>query len=219
MLQYGKKRKGASAVSQEKARAILAQASETLQRTGLETGRLRLRLFEEGDFPDFCAYILQKEQQRLSGNEEIETEAQARQLFDWLLHPQHPPLHFAIVLKEEGRVVGNFSLGYSPYLDAEPRLSGRRGLALSFVLNEDYWRRGLMTELLRAALDWVFRETDLDFVNTGYFVFNEGSRRVQEKAGMPPFGSFVFARDDKRIPTVECVLFREEWAGTASGEP
>ena len=213
------RRKGVGSVPQEKAKAILTAASQTLQRTGLETGRLRLRLFEEGDFPDFCAYILQKEQQRLSGNEEIDTVEEARALFDWFLHPQHPPLSFAIVLKEEAKVVGNFSLGYSPFLDEDPRLSGKRGLALSFVLNQDYWRRGLMTELLRAALDWVFRETDLDFVNTGYFVFNEGSRRVQEKAGMRPFGSFVFARDDKRIPTVECVLFREEWAGTASGEP
>ena len=138
-------------------------------------------------------------------------------LFDWLLHPKHPPLTFAIVLKEEDRVVGNFSLGYSPFQDADPRLAERRGLALSFVLNEDYWRRGLMTELLRAALDWVFRETDLDFVNTGYFVFNEGSRRVQEKAGMPLFGSFVFERDGKRIPTRECVLFREEWEKARGG--
>ena len=198
-------------MSQEKAKAILAAASQALQRSGLETERLRLRLFREEDFPDFCAYILQKEQQRLSGNEEIDTAEEARELFDWLLHPQHPPLHFAIVLKEEDRVVGNFSLGYSPFLDADPRLAERRGLALSFVLNEDYWRRGLMTELLRAALDWVFRETDLDFVNTGYFVFNEGSRRVQDKAGMPPFGSFVFERDGERIPTEERVLFREDW--------
>ena len=204
-------------MSQEKAKAILAAASQALQRSGLETERMRLRLFEEADFPDFCAYILQKEQQRLSGNEEIETVAQARELFDWLLHPHHPPLSFAIVLKEEGRVVGNFSLGYSPFLDSDPRLADKRGLSLSFVLNEDYWRRGLMTELLRAALDWVFRETDLDFVNTGYFVFNEGSRRVQDKAGMPPFGSFVFERDGKRIPTEERVLFREEWEKEKAG--
>lgn len=204
-------------MSQEKAKAILAAASQALQRSGLETERLRLRLFEEADFPDFCAYILQKEQQRLSGNEEIETVAEARELFDWLLHPQHPPLSFAIVLKDEGLVVGNFSLGYSPFLDSDPRLSDKRGLSLSFVLNEDYWRRGLMTELLCAALDWVFRETDLDFVNTGYFVFNEGSRRVQDKAGMPSFGSFVFERDGKRIPTEERVLFREDWETKVAG--
>ena len=50
-------------MSQEKAKAILAAASQALQRSGLETERLRLRLFEEADFPDFCAYILQKEQE------------------------------------------------------------------------------------------------------------------------------------------------------------
>ncbi len=202
---------------QEKAKAILAAASQELQRSGLETERLRLRLFREEDFPDFCAYILQKEQQRLSGNAEIDTVAQARELFDWLLHPQHPPLSFAIVLKAENRMVGNFSLGYSPFLDTDPRLADKRGLSLSFVLNEDYWRRGLMTELLRAALDWAFRETDLDFVNTGYIIFNEGSRRVQDKAGMRPLGSFVFERDGKRIPTEERVLFREEWEAARGG--
>ena len=65
-------------MSQEKAKAILAAASQALQRSGLETERLRLRLFREEDFPDFCAYILQKEQQRLSGNEEIDTAEEAR---------------------------------------------------------------------------------------------------------------------------------------------
>ncbi len=198
-------------MSQEKAKAILAAASQALQRSGLETERLRLRLFREEDFPDFCAYILQKEQQRLSGNEEIDTAEEARELFDWLLHPQHPPLHFAIVLKEEDRVVGNFSLGASPFLEEEPRLRGKRGLSFSLVLNEDYWNRGLMTELLRAALDWTFTRTDLDYVNTGYFLFNAASRRVQEQAGMRPFADSVFERDGKRIPTGEMVLTREDW--------
>ena len=198
-------------MSQEQQKEILAAVSAQMQRCPAETERLRLRRFREEDFPDFCAYILQKEQQRLAGNPDIDTPEQAREVFDWVLHPKHPPQTFAVVLKEEDRVVGNFSLGASPYLENEPRLQEKRGITFSMVLNEDYWNRGLMTELLRAALDWVFRETDLDFVNTGYFVFNDGSRRVQDKAGMPPFGSFVFERDGKRIPTEERVLFREDW--------
>ena len=190
---------------------ILAAASVCMQREPLETERLRLRLFREEDFPDFCAYILQKEQQRLAGNPEIDTETEAREEFDWVLHPKHPPRSFALVLKEEDRVVGNFSLGASPYLEEDPTLREKRGLSLSFVLNEDYWNRGLMTELLRAALDWVFTHAELDYVNTGYFAFNEASRRVQEKAGMRPYGSSVYERDGKRIPTEEMLLTREEW--------
>ena len=123
-----------------------------------------------------------------------------------------PPQTFTVVLKEEDRVVGSFSLGTSPYLQEEPRLRDKRGLSFSLVLNEDYWNRGLMTELLRAALDWSFTNTDLDYVNTGYFLFNAASRRVQEKAGLRPFGGSVFERDGKRIATGEMVLTREEWA-------
>ena len=199
-------------MSQEKQKELLAGVSAEMQRRPAETARLRLRLFREEDFPDFAAYILQKEQQRLAGNPDIDTPAQARELFDRILQPMRPPQTFAVVLKEEDRVVGNFSLGASPYLQEEPRLRDKRGLTFSLVLNQDYWNRGLMTELLRAALDWSFTNTDLDYVNTGYFLFNAASRRVQEKAGLRPFGSSVFERDGKRIATGEMVLTREEWA-------
>lgn len=204
-------------MSQEKEKELLAGASAAMQREPVETERLRLRLFREEDFPDFCAYILQKEQQRLAGNPDIDTPAQARELFDRVLRPKRPPQTFAVVLKEEDRVVGNFSLGASPYLQEEPRLRDKRGLTFSLVLNQDYWNRGLMTELLRAALDWTFVHTDLDYVNTGYFLFNAASRRVQEKAGMRLFGHAVFERDGERIPTGEMLLTREDWLADRAG--
>lgn len=198
-------------MQQEKQKEILKEASLRMRQEPVETERLLLRPFREADFPDFAAYILQKEQQRMAGNEEIDTLEQARELFDWVLAPDRPPLSFAIVLKAENRVVGNFSLGSSPFLEEDRLLREQRGLSFSLVLNEDYWNRGLMTELLRAALDWTFTHTDLDYVNTGYFLFNAASRRVQEKAGMRPFGSSVFERDGKRIPTGEMLLTREDW--------
>lgn len=198
----------------EKREEILAEVSARLQQEPLETERLYLRLYREEDFPDFAAYILQKEQQRLAGNCEIDTEAEARELFARLLRPPQAPRSFAIVLKAENRVVGNFSLGASPFLDEDPLLAEKRGLSFSLVLNEDYWRRGLMTELLRAALAWSFTHTELDYVNTGYFLFNEGSRRVQEKAGMRPYARSVFERDGKRIPTEEMLLTREDWTAS-----
>ena len=202
-------------MSLDKQKEILAAVSDALQREPPETARLQLRLFQEEDFSGFAAFMLQKEQQRLSGNREIDTVEEAREEFDRVLHPGHPPLDFAIVLKEEERVVGRFSLGASPFLEQDPMLREKRGLSFSMVLNEAYWRRGLMTELLRAALDWVFTHTDLDFVNTGYFTFNEGSRRVQEKAGMRRYGASVYERDGKQIPTVEMLLTREDWQDSA----
>ena len=204
-------------MSQEKQQKILDAVSAEMQREPVETRRLRLRLFREEDFPDFAAYILQKEQQRLAGNPEIDTTAQARELFDWVLHPKRAPRTFAILLKEEERAVGNFSLGASPYLEEEPRLAQLRGLSFSLVLNQDYWNRGLMTELLRAALDWTFTHTDLDYVNTGCFSFNGASRRVQEKAGLRLFARSVFERDGKRIPTEEMLLTRADWAADRDG--
>ena len=143
--------------------------------------------------------------------------AQARELFDWVLHPKRAPRTFAILLKEEDRAVGNFSLGASPYLEEEPRLAQLRGLSFSLVLNQDYWNRGLMTELLRTALDWTFTHTDLDYVNTGCFSFNGASRRVQEKAGLRLFARSVFERDGKRIPTEEMLLTRADWAADRDG--
>ena len=195
----------------ERAKAVLTEVSGLMTAEPVETARLLLRPFVESDFPDYFEYAVQPEQQRLSGNPAISTEAEAREAFDGFLPEKcgHPPTHFAVVFKPEGKVVGNFTIGYYPFLQKDESLAGKRGVSLSFVLNENYQRRGLMTELLSRALDYLLGEHGLDFVNCGFFEFNEGSRRLQEKVGMRHYTEHIYPNGN--IRTQEMILFREEY--------
>ncbi len=194
----------------ERAKTLLAEVSGRMTASPIETERTLLRPFEAADFPDYFEYAVQKEQQRLSGNPAIATEAEAREVFAFLSEREtHPPLSFAVVYKPEGRVVGNFSISVHPFLESDEGLMDKRGVSLSFVLTENYQRRGLMTELLSRVLDVFLGAYGLDYVNCGFFEFNEGSRRLQEKAGMHYYTEHVYP--DGNIPVVETILFREEY--------
>ncbi len=194
----------------ERAKLLLAEVSGRMTASPIETERTLLRPFEAADFPDFFEYAVQKEQQRLSGNPAITTEAEAREVFAFLSEREtHPPLSFAVVYKPENRVVGNLSISVHPFLETDEALADMRGVSLSFVLNENYQRRGLMTELLRRVLDVFLGVYGLDYVNCGFFEFNEGSRRLQEKAGMRCYTAHLYPNGN--IPVVEMILFREEY--------
>ncbi len=193
-----------------RAKQLLAEVSARMTSVPVETERLFLRPFEEADFSDYFEYAVQREQQRLSGNPVVSTEAEAREVFAFLSEREtHPPTSFAIVYKPESRVVGNFSISVHPFLETDEALACKRGVSLSFVLNERYQRRGLMTELLARVLDVFLGAYGLDYVNCGYFAFNEGSRRLQEKVGMRHYSEHIYPNGN--IPVVEMILFREEY--------
>jgi ribosomal-protein-alanine N-acetyltransferase len=191
-------------------RETLTRVSGWMTADPLETDRLVLRPFEEAAFPDIFEYAVQKEQQRLSGNPAVSTEADAREVFAFLSERRaHPPTTFAVVLRGTGKVIGNFSISVHPFLEADEALRDRRGVSLSFVLNERFQRRGYMTELLTRALDYYLGEHDLDYVNCGYFEFNEGSRRLQHKVGMRYYTEHIFPNGNIRVE--EMILSREEY--------
>ncbi len=195
----------------KRAKEILSTVSGWMTDEPIETARLMLRPFDEADFPDYFEYAVQPEQQRLSGNAEVRDAAEAREVFDSFLQENslHPPTYFAIVLRETGKVIGNFSLSLYPFIEADKTLAAKRGVSLSFVLNENYQKQGFMTELLTRVLACYLGEHDLDYVNCGYFEFNEGSRRLQKKVGMRYYMEHVYPKGN--IRTEEMILFREEW--------
>lgn len=200
-------------MTDEQVSSILREASARMLARPIETERLYLRPFSEEDFEDFCEYITQRELQRLSGNPRIETREQARESFDRLMERNRElTTFFAVVLRETGKVVGNFCINVYPFVKEDPDLAGRRGVSLSLVLNERFQRRGLMTELMRRVMRYFLIEEGFDFVNSGYFVFNEGSRKIQERAGMRPYIVHHFEYEGEVIETREMILFREELA-------
>mgnify|MGYP001053662441 CR=1 FL=1 len=103
---------------------------------------------------------------------------------------------FAIVYKENNKVIG--SLGVEKYfmedkLDEFKDLYGRE---IGYVLSKDYWGKGLMKEAVKCVINYLFNECNLDFIICGYYLFNNQSKKVQEKCGFKPYRSLMM--DTKR---------------------
>ena len=55
---------------------------------------------------------------------------------------------------------------------------------IGYVLGKKYWGHGMMTEALKAVLDFCFTQADFQEVKARYASLNPASGRVMEKAGM-----------------------------------
>lgn len=85
-------------------------------------------------------------------------------------------------LEYEGKAIG--SLGIEAYNEEHyPELEGYQGREIGYVLNRNYWGRGLMPEAVQEAIRWLFEEENLEFIIIGHFDWNNQSRRVIEKCG------------------------------------
>lgn len=190
---------------------VLRELSEILKTEPIVTARLRLRPFREADLPELCEYLSQKEQQRLAGNPPVDGPEDARKVLEWFMNPSVPQSYSAIVLRDENKVIGNLTVGRYPFVDEDKVLRELRGVSLSYVLNERYWRRGLMTELLRAVYPVLFEKGRLDYIQSGYFDFNDASAALQRKLGMKLWTEGEWESNGERIRTKEMILFREDF--------
>lgn len=174
----------------------------------LETERLILRKFREEDFPDYCAYAMDEEMNRMMGNDLLDTEEAARACFNWLKDKE--PRDYALVLKETDHVIGNLNIVPVPdHLLELPALAGKRGQSLSFCISRQYQRRGLMSEAVRAVTVHLFEEEGMDYVQCGYFDFNAVSGAFQEKLGFTHLVTMEIDFKGERVVTVENALWKK----------
>ena len=154
----------------------------------LETQRLILREFKENDLTDFYEYASVDGVGEMAGwshHENIET---TKEILNSFIKDNKV---FAIVYKENNKVIG--SLGVEKYgmedkLDEFKNLYGRE---IGYVLSKDYWGKGLMKEAVKCVINYLFNECNLDFIICGYYLFNNQSKKVQEKCGFKPYRSLM----------------------------
>ncbi|NLG26039.1 MAG: GNAT family N-acetyltransferase [Clostridiales bacterium] len=115
---------------------------------------------------------------------------------------------WAVVGRESGVPIG--SLGVHP--DRKRDIPGSR--MIGYVLGEEWWGKGLMTEAVARALQFLFEETDVSIVSVYHYPFNARSRRVIEKAGFVYEGTLRMASrlPDGRVVDDMCYsITREEY--------
>lgn len=102
---------------------------------------------------------------------------------------------WAIVLKETGNVIGSIGL------HGEKRRTNPNARMIGYVLSEDYWGRGLMTEAVKCVIRHGFEDLDLTIISIYHFPFNTRSKSVIEKAGFQYEGTLRqdFTRYDGEV--------------------
>ena len=155
----------------------------------IETERLILREFNESDLDDFFEYASVEGVGERAGWYHHKTKMISKEILELFIEEKKT---FAVVLKENNKVIG--SVGIEKY-GREESLSeffNYKGREIGYVLSKDYWNKGLMTEAVKAVCDYLFNELDYDFLLCGYYLFNEQSKRVQQKCGFVPYRKLLF---------------------------
>ena len=150
----------------------------------IETERLVLRAFKQSDLDDFYEYAKVEGVGEMAGWKHHASKEESQQILNSFI--KHDKT-FAIVLKDNNKVIG--SLGIEEY-GMEHALSeffDYNGREIGYVLSKDYWGNGLMPEAVKAVINYLFNELNIDFLTCGYYVFNNQSQRVQEKCGFKPY--------------------------------
>lgn len=170
----------------------------------IETERLILREFYPTDLDDMFEYARVPGVGERAGWPHHESIEITKKILSNFINEKKT---LAIVLKENNKVIG--SIGIEPY-SLEDKLSeffNYQGREIGYVLNKDYWGRGLMPEGVKAVINYLFNELNYDFLLCGYYDFNTQSRSVQLKCGFKPYRKLVMdTRSGEKEPGVLSIL-------------
>ena len=142
----------------------------------LETDRLILRTWEITDLDDFFEYASVERVGEKAGWEHHKSKDKSLEILKMFIEEKKV---FAIVLKENQKVIGSIGIEeLSEELDKD--LDNLLGRELGYVLNKDYWNKGIMKEAVSKVVDYCFNTLKLNFLMASYFNYNIASKRVLE---------------------------------------
>jgi RimJ/RimL family protein N-acetyltransferase len=159
--------------------------------SSLQTARLILRPFVESDLDALSALMTNQDFMRFSlgvfSREETAGFLEKVRARD----RAGLPSQFAVVLRENGRLVGYCGF-FLQVVDEE------EDLEIGYRIDPAFWNRGIATEAARAVRDHAFTKLNLRRVISLIHPDNAASRRVAEKNGMTPEKETVF----RSFPTI-----------------
>jgi RimJ/RimL family protein N-acetyltransferase len=154
--------------------------------TQIETARLLVRRFQDGDLPAFLEYRNDPEVARFQGWTSIsETRAAAIIQEQKRIEPGAPGqwFQFAIALKDTGQLVGDSGLCVL--------VQDARQAQLGITLARPHQGHGLAIEAVSTVLDYGFINLDLHRVVATVDVLNTRSAALMERVGLRREGHFI----------------------------
>lgn len=121
-----------------------------------------------------------------------------------MVHGYNSDHCWAIRMSQEGPARGAIEFGFG-----DPSTG-----SVHYVLAEELWNRGLMTEAVNAVMHWAFAEfSALEKVATTATPTNVASHRVLEKCGFAFSGTVVeqWKKFEGPVELASFVLTREQW--------
>ena len=171
----------------------------------LTTERLTLRPWKESDLNDFYEYASVDGVGQMAGWIPHRNVEESRRILSSFMKQKK-----TFALEYKGKVIG--SLGVEAYSEENyPELDALQGREIGYVLSRAYWGQGLMPEAVKAVIDWLFNEEELDFIIVGHFDRNTQSRRVVQKCGFRYMKTVKFeTRYDTAENSLEYILYHPE---------
>lgn len=156
--------------------------------TIIETKRLILRKFNLNDLNDFYEYASIDGVGEKAGWRHHKTKEESKEILNLFINGNR---NFAIYHKDDKKVIGSIELKkYNENLslkDFENLIGGELG----YLLNKNYWNKGIMTEVVNEIINYFFNEKKLDFLLATYYNTNQQSKRIQEKCGFKPYKTII----------------------------
>ena len=176
----------------------------------LRTERLMLRPWRQTDLQDLFAFASQSGVGEMCGWRPHTAIEESQRMLDALIAGK-----ISFALEYQDKAIG--MLGIPKYDEAHfPQFDDLRCRELSFILNRDYWGRGIMPEAVREMLRHAFEDCGMKKVWCGYYEGNDKSQRVQEKCGFryqwTTHGLEVPLLHETRTGHVN-MMTKEDWLG------
>lgn len=143
----------------------------------LETERLILRRWEEGDAQDMYTYAKDPDIGPIAGWPAHQSVEESRNIIKNVFTGEEA---YAICLKKDGRAIGAIELKLNGHTDMTERDDE---CELGYWLGKPFWGQGIMPEAAGEMMRHAFEDIGMTKVWVGYYEGNTKSKRVQEKAG------------------------------------
>lgn len=152
----------------------------------IETKNLILRNYKLTDLQDYSKLVRQKKVADRAGFNVVVDDGVA---LSKLKYYKDQPFHFAIELKDTGKVVGEIGLNdLSIHTISTYGLNYRDKVKeVEYSLSEESWGKGILSEALPAVVKFGMENIQLDYLVGACYLPNGASKKVMIKAGLIPY--------------------------------
>ncbi len=171
----------------------------------IETERLYLRRFQETDLLAMHAYCIKDNVGPHAGWKPHETLEDSKGILKEFMEGDEV---WALFEKASDRLIGSCGL------HRDHKRMNERVRMLGYVMDDDFWGKGYMTEAAKGLIRYGFSEMNLDLISVYHFSENMRSSRVIKKCGFHYDGILRHARllyDGRVVDDVCYSMTREEF--------